>query len=255
MSLVFVAAAFAAFASVALIGVAAPVALWRPAADVPRASYVAREKHDVVLMNGPSEMAGAVIATFLDDPSPVVDRLAKRLSANEGSWTVKSIADSTFQDIVKLNWPEPASETARKLDESYLQSGMETLAKEGIPLGPSEEIRMISGQFNFISSRNADSIYLVHVIDANGLFGRHGTVVIAYRRDQETAWGWTSPHDPFSFGRHRIDTRLVDRYLYEAISVPARIGFEPAHVGTFGQSDFFNYPNKWRAAMRSLPIR
>lgn len=230
-------------------------AQWKAASDLEAASYLMRERKESVLIHGSNEMAGAVIATFLGDVQTVTELLSRRLSKTLGGASTLKISGSSLQGIVDSALPESRSEYVRRLDADNQRPALQALAKEGFRVDSVEEVRIVSKKFNALDRRDASSTHVAHVVDAAGFLDRRGTVVILYRLDRETRWGWSNVHDLFSFGRHKVLTRLVDVSLFEAVAETEGLEPKAVYVGTFGQKQFQEYLDEWRRLRNSLPAR
>lgn len=232
---------------------AVDTATWKAAENLQSPSYVVEKRGEKVLAYRNSEMAGALLGTFFDPPQIVVESISAKLQKAIAGGVATNIPNSSLSDIYNLTIDESASVHVRRLIAGTQITRYGSMEKDGFSVRSFPELRIISKEFNRLDSRKAYSIYVIHVIEASNLLGRPGTVAIGYRVDHETKWGWSSGHDPFSFGKHKIKTRVIDEALFAAIS-NSQGKVQSAFVGVFGGEDFYEYIDQWRLARNSLPL-
>ena len=191
---------------------------WKTAKEIRTTSYVVAETGEQVLMYRPNIIAGALLCVFRVEQSVVAKRIIEVLSRDPGVAVTTELPNSNLLEISSSALPSGMSEPVRELVVHNQRSTIGPLVQDGFGVDSFKEIRIISKVFNQLGRRSASSTYSVHVIDAKRLLGASGTIVIIYRMDRDKKWGWSSVHDPFSFGHHSIETRVVDKLLFNVIS-------------------------------------
>ena len=221
---------------------------WKTAKEVGTNSYVIAETGEQVLMYRPNIMAGAILAVFRAEPGVVAKFIVDTLAGNPGVTKAIEIPNSSLIEVSVSMLLPSRSEYVRALDAYNMENAIQPLVKDGFRVDSFKETRVITKDSNQLGRRSASSTYSAHVIDATKLLGISGTVVIIYRTDREKKWGWSSVHDPFSFGHHSIETRVVDKLLFSVISgMGSKVG-GAYYLGLLGQKQPHEYPDEWRQA-------
>ena len=225
---------------------------WKAAKEIADSSYVMTETGEQVLMYRSNILAGAMLGVFRVEQDVATKSIVDMLLRDPGISVTTAIPNSSLIGISTSMLSYDKSEYVRILNTHNLATAIESLVRDGFGVDAFKETRVFANKFNQLGRRNASSTYAAHIIDAEKLLGIHGTVVILYRTDREKRWGWSSVHDPFSFGHHSVETRVVDKRLFNIMSSVGSKAGGAYYLGPLGQKPPHDYLDEWRQARNWL---
>lgn len=221
---------------------AAPALEWKEARSIRSASFVALQRGDVLLMRLPTSRVNALLVGYMAGPAEVAAHLRSRW-ALLGQVAASAPASSNLIGMALSTSTLEMSESLEALVKSDLTSADRKLSRQGWTTSNIALTRVEIPAVHVQGQRHAYSAYAALLLDAQQALGVPGTVAVIFRRDHERRWGLRSPHDPFSFWWHRMETLVVDTSVFLAAAGDGVLA--PKHLGVIGPEGILGSTQPW----------
>jgi hypothetical protein len=131
--------------------------------------------------------------------------------------------------------------------EREYQDALSKLGPLGMTFGDVGKTEIITERYNYLSNREGWSVLNVEIYDGADVLSVPSTILLVSRMDSAKEWGFSSGHNPFSFGFDRRERRFVTSGEYEFIAGVAKEANAPMFgAPIWGQRPLFSYIPVWQ---------